>query len=505
MKYPIRVEIHARFERSAFRYLDGLLGKLLVQATRVLFVRSSFLEGRFVSSKADSLWSVATCPGWQTYHVLSTLERLRNNLNPEICFQKAKNDIKLPQNRMRNFFCLVLWALRPLIVGSLGQPNTLTDTSTSNQASILSSHLHKRGDDTTVGGKKRCPVEPYDKKPDYPKAQEVKRAEESTVTPPNMVLFLQKAIYWKVPSDYPPDDSVEVPLINHVPTDQLDAPETPLKLAVGGIQQQGTDVDHVYEAKLLDMYFYERLESRQITCGDIQAVFDEQQDATNPDLGTRLNFLFSNLASYQNPDFVGMWGNWNQRKSRIWDTNLTRRSGAPFSIPKDFDPETVKRGLTDFAMILSILNDPTIHNLFQMTNARIYTALGAIDALINARSAAGHPYLDTDTGRPVAADWAPSYRQWLDKKIVTQNVKLQETATSAVNAIPTQMGGRVPSDPKWRASVGVWSAYMAGFTGRYPVAGMTLPAVGSWPVLVGEGMVATGTAIVAKPTITKPP
>ena len=359
----------------------------------------------------------------------------------------------------------------------------------------------KRADGSlrTYVGDQNCKVAQYTNKPAYPRAQEVRDSLPPAAPVESMNAFFATAKLWAVPEIIPEEEgSCDAPLWDFEGNDVLLSPDNPIKWVIGGVGPYAVDVDHVYESRLLDMFFSEQLQQLKwqgrnkpkkpsITCADIQTIFDEEEDPNNPELGTRLNVLFSNIASYEHPDFLGMQGILNKRKSKIWDRNFSPRNDAPFRLPQGFDPETCKQILANFAIVLQILNHPDVHRLYQATNSRIYQAFHVIDELIQSRynnpcEDPIPPFLDSD-GNKLSATWAGSYSTWMNNKISSQNVKLQSTATQGLKSIPTEDSENIPADQK--ARIPQWSSYMSSFNAKYPVAAMTLPAVSDWPVRTG--------------------
>lgn len=60
-----------------------------------------------------------------------------------------------------------------------------------------------------------------------------------------------------------------------------------------------TNIDHVYEVQLLSMFFYARMMEPPkspylISCDDISKIFDQVDDPSHPELGTRLIVLSNN-------------------------------------------------------------------------------------------------------------------------------------------------------------------------------------------------------------------
>ena len=72
-------------------------------------------------------------------------------------------------------------------------------------------------------------------------------------------------------------------------------------------------IDHVFEVSLLDEFFAAQV-AAGMGCDVVSALFDV------PDLGrvgTRLNTIFAQLPSYENPDFLGMDASMNRLKGTV--------------------------------------------------------------------------------------------------------------------------------------------------------------------------------------------
>ena len=156
--------------------------------------------------------------------------------------------------------------------------------------------------------------------------------------------------------------------------------------------------------------------------------------------GTRLNTIFAQLPSYDNPDFLGMDAALNRLKGSVsrsiwyfkkpentevisnrqnlilhcmlrpyhlyspwrlltylqfWNPGLT---GAGSSN----NANAYQQSLADLAVVMSIANDRSVSSLFENTNARIYQAFLGIDELITQSCS---PILNA-AGSPVQAIWA---------------------------------------------------------------------------------------------------
>lgn len=258
---------------------------------------------------------------------------------------------------------------------------------------------------------------------------------------------------------------------------------------IGGSGDYATNIDHLYEVQLLNMFFYARMiqapgSQYSISCDDIQKVFDEVDDRTQPELGTRLNVTFNKLASYANPEFLGMSELLNTKKSKFFGFKVKtdlKKGDAPIQVTKD--PDNTNRQLAQFALTLSILNDPPVWSLFETTNTRIYQQFQRVDQLIEyrANNNCADKFLDP-AGELLAANWADSYQSWMNNKITTINVALQIVAKKAVASIPTENSPKFQVLPAQVANIAaIWAPRLANLLGAFPVEKMKLPALTEWP------------------------
>ena len=156
--------------------------------------------------------------------------------------------------------------------------------------------------------------------------------------------------------------------------------------------------------------------------------------------GTRLNTIFAQLPSYDNPDLLGMDAGLNGLKGNVsrsvqcdeelentrscqvhktsryiecfnhtllrffrrllmylqlWNPGLT---GVSFGN----NANAYQQSLADLAVVMSIASRPVVSSLFESTNARIYQAFLGIDELI---SQSCSPILNA-AGSPLPAIWA---------------------------------------------------------------------------------------------------
>ncbi len=307
---------------------------------------------------------------------------------------------------------------------------------------------------------------------------------------PDMGQFYQVAKYWAVPSDVP-QGSCEAPSWKLRNTSDIMNKDPAVNLnpwIIGGESPYSVNVDHVYETQLLNMFFYARLTQDPqaphfIKCENITKVFDEVDDRLQPQLGTRLNILFSKLASFQNPEFLGIGQTLNTRKGRIFAYKYG--NDTPMLFPKrGFNVEMIRTQFAQLALTIDMINNATIWALFETTNSRIYQELQRVDQLIQYRADnnCADKFIDTN-GKPYPADWADSYSSWMTDRIIAYNTGLQRSASRAVSAIPTDPSGRWKVPPESISFItAVWSPWLVSFTSAWPVSQMTLPAVSEWPI-----------------------
>ena len=170
------------------------------------------------------------------------------------------------------------------------------------------------------------------------------------------------------------------------------------------------------------------------------------------------------LASYRNPDLVGIDDALNKFKGSLWNRNLHGWRGI----------NTANAAVTDYikelgnlAIAMSFVNDAKVFSLFSNTNARIYQAFLGIDQVITHAAACGNSINDA-AGKPMSATWGSAYKAWMTTYIAGQNAMITHTASMYSAAIPT-------SEP-------AYSQFIDSFNQMYGAASsLTFPVPQIWP------------------------
>jgi len=321
--------------------------------------------------------------------------------------------------------------------------------------------LVKRGKTTnTVGG---CNVgHDYQAKPPYPNAQSVQAFEgiqKNGYT--RMSGFYQTAAYWAVPSDVPLE-TCDTPTWSYKKTVEIQAIKNPgpwqFKAVAGN---RYVDIDHVYEAKFLTDFMGNLVRTGQRSCPAINnewGVLAGEEPRSIPagapggklkgQLPTRLNVLFSMLASFDHPEFVGMASPMNTLKGLV--TNW--RWSPPVKITGTaFDLDA----LGDLFILLDVYNTDIVLSLWEITNARIYAAFQSFDTQTKPACNSENQFL-----------YAPVYKDWITNRIATMNQNLQSFITSALKGVPT-------NDQ-------IVAERLSSLTAKYPAARMTIPSPRYW-------------------------
>ena len=112
------------------------------------------------------------------------------------------------------------------------------------------------------------------------------------------------------------------------------------------------------------------------------------------------------LASYSNPDLVGIDDALNKFKGSLWNRNLRgwRGVNSTNAAVTDYVKE-----LGNLAVAMSFVNDAKVFSLFSNTNARIYQAFVGIDQDITDAVACGDSINDA-AGNPMSATWGGAYK-----------------------------------------------------------------------------------------------
>lgn len=312
--------------------------------------------------------------------------------------------------------------------------------------------------------------------------------------PASMTGWYSSAKFWAVPSDTP-KGSCEAPSWNLIDSTTVLSKDTainPVGWHIGGNDAYSVNIDHVFEVQLLNIFFYTRLMQQSttqyyISCDDIQKVFDQVDDNSQPELGTRLNVTFNKLASYENPELLGISGLLNTKKAGFFQYKFVQNPNngqCPIRLAKNLDPVYTTTQLAQFALTLNILQNKAVWSLFEITNSRIYQQFQRVDQLIQYRadSDCADKFLNAE-GQPLAATWADSYSSWMTDKISAINTGLQIVATKALDAVPTENSNKFKAAKLLDEEIeSTWVPWLATFTSAWPIAEMTLPDVTEWPI-----------------------
>ena len=222
------------------------------------------------------------------------------------------------------------------------------------------------------------------------------------------------------------------------------------------------------EVSILDEFFQAQLEAG-FTCGDITDLFDVNDGSTG---GTRLNTIFGQMASLENPDFLGMDAALNRLKGSLWNPDL---KGANLG---SANSEACIQSLSNIAVVMAMANDDKVKELFSATNGRVYAAFKGIDDLIAAQAGCADPLKDTK-GDPVQATWADAYSTWITDKVKSNNDLITKTAAIISASISTDVAAAKPNK---QGNVRNWSAFVSNFNVAYTsVDSLTFPQPTLWP------------------------
>lgn len=356
-----------------------------------------------------------------------------------------------------------------------------------------------------------CLVRPYTSRPKYPGPSEVALWENNRNSNPTMTPFFQTATYWAVPTELP---NCGCPDWVFKDTQAVQVPEPGgLIMQLGGSSSNAKilNIDHVYEVQLLDEFFTSQI-TQAFDCTDISILFDPydytDHDPSDPSsldsVGTKLSIVFSQLASYENPDFLGMDGDLNNLKGNLWHRLSLQQPFGLRGMPAVFanGGKDFLDGLAAITVVMEMANNATIRRLFQSTNERIYKAFAGIDEVIRQEDNRGCPLRDHNR-LPMSATWASAYSVWMTDKISRQNFFIVATASQYSAGVPTvALANALPSD---RAQTEGWSSWMLNYNLRYQISALTFPAVPDWPaghlpIQKRQGLAPNGSCMAVNPT-----
>ena len=172
------------------------------------------------------------------------------------------------------------------------------------------------------------------------------------------------------------------------------------------------------------------------------------------------------LASYSNPDLIGIDDPLNKLKGSLWNQNLHGWRGVNTT---NVNVTNYVKELGNLAVVISLVNDAKVFSLFSNTNARIYQAFLGIDHVITNAATCRSPINDA-AGTPMSAVsyLGSAYKAWMTKFVAGQNALITHTASMYSAAIPT-------SEP-------AYSHFIDSFNQKYGAASsLTFPVPQNWP------------------------
>jgi len=400
-------------------------------------------------------------------------------------------------------------------IPDLGDDDGISDENNTKRSMAKRGILEKRRDgdiQTRLGrglGGPSCLVQPSTLKPKYPGPYDVSSWDNNRKGNPIMTPFFQTAKYWAVPTELPdcggPDwvfrdtHAVQVPA---APGDDI------WQIGGSSSNQRIVNIDHVYEVQLLDQFFTSRI-TPAFNCTDISMLFDSPDwtdyDPSGPapltSVGTRLNTIFAQLASYEHPDFLGMDGDLNRLKGYLWNAHTLQPFGLQ-GMPLVVDNLDYLNGLAAITVVMNMANNASIRGLFQSTNQRIYKAFAGIDEVIRHEDTRSCPLQDHNQ-LPMSATWASAYSKWMTDKISLQNLLIVATASQYSAGVPTvALANALPGD---MAQTEGWSSWMSNYNLRYRISALTFPAVPDWPaghlpIQKRQGLAPNGSCMTVNPS-----
>ncbi|MCJ1276831.1 hypothetical protein MMC21_004638 [Puttea exsequens] len=321
----------------------------------------------------------------------------------------------------------------------------------------------------------QCKVSVYTQKPDYPGPGLVANNERNPAA--QMFKFFATATYWAVPTSPPCNGAPGWFFYN---TSALDAdPDLSKRWTLGKVSgsKRFVNIDHVYEVSLLDEFFAAQF-AAGFTCNDITTLFDVIESSTG---STRLDYIFSQLASFAHPDFLGMDSKFNTLKGSLWNPGLQG-----YSINSK-NADAYQQQLSNLAVVLSMVRHPSTIVLFTNTNTRIYEAFGSIDQIISAQAHCNNSFTN-QAGNPMSATWAGAYKSWMTSYISGQNDHITSTVASLMSDIPTQYDPRNTKHSKLGTKrIAAYSRFMSNLRETYGEASaFTFPTPSSWPAAASQ-------------------
>ncbi|KAF7879596.1 hypothetical protein EAF04_000791 [Stromatinia cepivora] len=218
------------------------------------------------------------------------------------------------------------------------------------------------------------------------------------------------------------------------------------------------NVDHVYELSILKQFFSSRITAAN--CAEFKKFFDAPDQGTPQVAGdTRLQTIWRQLPSNTNPDFAGMDAKINAIKAQAFSNAFSNPSGSDNSLGY----------LYQLALAFKLTNDPLVSPLFKKTNDRIYSALLAMDAIINTANCG------STTTPIIQGDWASSYETWIKDLLTSAGTNVNNKVSSILNdnsrlgpSAQVGPGSTTGADGRATATVNSIGRGVAAFLNAYP-------------------------------------
>ena len=309
----------------------------------------------------------------------------------------------------------------------------------------------------------------YIAKPKYPLAQDIVKFQgagngNTRKGWQDWVKFYDTADFWAIPLDVPVG-SCDPPSWRMMSTKEIRNKKGAYfyDLFLQNGNPKYVNVDHVYETKFLTEFFTDMLDAGTMSCAEFNAAWNVGANG-NTTTPSRLDTIFGNVASFKNPEFVGMAQVINSLKNLVtvnhWGPNQpVKLAGKDPTTGMTLDPKFDIDSLSSLFLLLDLYNSEKFVGLFEMTNERIYQAFSSFDA-------------QRPCGPQNTFDYAPAYQKYITDRLNRRNNELGTFINDVIKGIPTNPS-QVSEDKK--AMVPHWSERLASLTSKLPVTKMTVP------------------------------
>ncbi|PWY76977.1 hypothetical protein BO70DRAFT_354006 [Aspergillus heteromorphus CBS 117.55] len=320
-------------------------------------------------------------------------------------------------------------------------------------------HLERRGHDvfSELG---TCSLGTKIYKPPYPRSKTIQKIQESTSGWEFLGYFIPKLDECEAAATYTTiAQSADVPKATaaYWETVQANAKDTYLALGTQitttNADQPHINIDHVYELQILDSFLTAMIEKYGF-CDDFKTWFLTLDSSFTNKQGkhvSRLQRIYSYLPSITYPDVVAEDSRLNSYKAPMFASDSLSGLPTPSGSGDDLQSNALSI-MNTMAVVVAMLRDSSIAELFKASNTRIYKAFLGIDNLQNT---------ECNASPSPEGGWASAYSSWMEEFVKTQAAAV----SSRISSVSAQVSSTEAAGVK-----NVYGKALDAFNAAYPTA-----------------------------------